>query len=69
MARRILSPRRFMLSLSDLALSLNVNYWLIKFAIQSGKLPTPPKVGSIWVFDKKMIKKVKAYFSNRECKA
>ncbi len=55
-----------MKTLSELSIDINVPYWVIKFATQSGKLPTPPKVGSIWVYDKKMIKKVKAYFLNRE---
>ena len=55
---------RLMKTLSELGLYLNINTWVITHATRTGKLPTPPKVGSIWIYDQELINKVKAYFQN-----
>jgi hypothetical protein len=52
------------LSLSELSLYLDIPYWRITHATRTGKLPTPPKVGSIWIYDQELINKVQVYFKN-----
>ena len=55
-----------MKSLSELSFELKIPYYKIKYAHQILAIPEPKKVGGIRVYDEKLIKKVKAYFSNRE---
>ena len=53
-----------MKTLSELSLHLKINPWVITHATRTGKLPTPPKVGSIWIYDQELISKVESYFKN-----
>lgn len=53
-----------MKTLSELSIEINIPYWRITHATRTGKIPTPPKVGSIWIYDQELIKKVKTYFQN-----
>ena len=55
-----------MKTLSELSYEIKVPYWKIKYAHHCGKIPEPPKVGGIRVYDAKMIRKVKAYFLDKE---
>lgn len=47
-----------------MSLYLKINPWVITHATRTGKLPTPPKVGSIWIYDQELINKVQVYFKN-----
>ena len=55
-----------MKTLSELSFELKIPYYKIKYAHEIFAIPEPKKVGGIRVYDKKMIKKVRAYFLNRE---
>ena len=69
MARIILPQRRSMKTLKTLKeiyFDLQVPFYKIKYAHEILAIPEPKKIGGIRVYDEKLIKKVKAYFSNRE---
>ena len=72
MARIILPQRRSMKTLKtlkEISFELKVPFYKIKYGHEILAIPEPKKIGGIRVYDEKLIKKVKAYFSNRERKA
>ncbi len=58
-----------MLTLKEVSFELQVPFYKIKYAHDIFAIPEPKMIGGIRVYDEKLIKKVKAYFSNRERKA
>ena len=40
-----------MKSLLELSIEIDMAYWQIKNATRIRKIPTPRKVGSIWIYD------------------